>query len=152
MLSIVIIYALLVLLGLLDLLDFDWLLSIFITLLLVIFFVQCDSGWPFCKHLTHCIFSQYFLSYLGSCLFTVPPLWDNGFPYDGVCWITLDLVNLSRSMRFPCMFLGHWSSPVVKLFLNLLLIFYVEFHYSREKYMRGTFTRFPLLLPVFYLD
>ena len=129
--------ALLVLVDLLDLLDLN--LSSSLLFVLIMFFVQCDPGWPFCKHMKHWIFFQYFLSYVGSCLLLSPPLWANVVHSDVVYWLKLYLVYFSSIMRVTCMFLVYRSSHVVKLFgkytLNLLCWFPLFWGKMYERYL-----------------
>ena len=150
---VVIISASLVFLDIPDLLKFDLLASIFLSLFLLVFFL-CNviivylslSIWSIAY------FPQYCLLYLGSSLLTAPPFRWNEVLSEAFCWLTLDLVNLSRIMMVACMFLGQRSSPVVKFYCKYNFNFYVDFHFSGEKYTRGTFTLFTLLLPVVHLD
>ena len=55
-----------------------------------------------------------FISYGGDCLLISPHLWGNTVPFEVVCCITLDLMHLSRIVRFTFLFLVHWQSPVIK--------------------------------------
>ena len=124
--SFIILSALLVLMDLLDLLD-----------LYYPFFLQCDYWWTLCKHLNNWIFFKYCLSYGGSSLLLSPHCWSNAVTSEVVCWLTLELVYLSRSTRVMCILLGQRSSLVAKLFcrynFNLLFWFLL--------YWRGIYNR-----------
>ena len=112
-------------------------ITLFSLFVLVTVFVQCYAAWPLCKHIKHWIFTQYFLSYGGSYLLISPTLLANDVTSELVCWITMELVYLSRRIRVTCMFLGYQLSPILKLFWEYTYNFLCWFPlYLRKIYER----------------
>ena len=111
--SLFILDILLLLVDLIDLINLDFPSSICLLLILLVFFLTM-YGRPFYKYLKNFIYFPIFLSYGVSFLLLDTTLRDNEFRSGVVCWITLDSVNVSRSIWIPYLLFRHWASPVVE--------------------------------------